>query len=87
MDKVPGAVIITGMVDEEKENSSVEISSSVAPLAVQESFEERGKATVTTATTTSVPTTTKDNPPRVVTSVTHAQLKFVCVNRLGLCYL
>lgn len=72
-DKVPGAVII---VDEEKENSSVEISSSsqVAPLAVQESFEERAKpalttaATTTTATTTSVPIATKDNSHRVVTS-------------------
>jgi hypothetical protein len=63
-DKVPGAVI---MVDEEKENSSGEISSSVAPLAVQESFDERAKpATTPATTTTSVPTSTKDNSLRVV---------------------
>ena len=63
-DKVPGAVI---MVDEEKENSSGEISSPVAPLAVQESFDERAKPATTPATnTTSVPTSTKDNSPRVV---------------------
>jgi hypothetical protein len=63
-DKVPGAVI---MVDEEKENSSGELSSPVAPLAVQESFDERAKpATTPATTTTSVPTSTKDNSPRVV---------------------
>ncbi|KAI9563303.1 hypothetical protein GHT06_010761 [Daphnia sinensis] len=65
-DKVPGAVI---MVDEEKENSSGELSSPVAPLAVQESFEERAKPATTPAnTTTSVPTSTKDNSPRVTSS-------------------
>nr|CAH0111892.1 unnamed protein product [Daphnia galeata] len=65
-DKVPGAVI---MVDEEKENSSGEISSSVAPLAVQESFDERAKpATTPATTTTSVPTSTKDNSLRVTSS-------------------
>ncbi|XP_046450640.1 protein phosphatase 1 regulatory subunit 12A-like isoform X2 [Daphnia pulex] len=65
-DKVPGAVI---MVDEEKENSSGELSSPVAPLAVQESFDERAKpATTPATTTTSVPTSTKDNSPRVTSS-------------------
>ncbi|XP_032789156.2 protein phosphatase 1 regulatory subunit 12A isoform X5 [Daphnia magna] len=65
-DKVPGAVI---MVDEEKENSSGELSSPVAPLAVQESFEERAKPATTPAnTTTSVPTSTKDNSPRGTSS-------------------
>lgn len=65
-DKVPGAVI---MVDEEKENSSGELSSPVAPLAVQESFEERAKPATTPAnTTTTVPTSTKDNSPRVTSS-------------------
>lgn len=87
VDKVPGAVIITGMVDEEKENSSVELSPSVAPLAVQESFEERNKPAVTTATTTSVPTTTKDNSPRVVTSVIHAHVQIVYIDWACLAYL
>lgn len=76
-DKVPGAVI---MVDEEKENSSGELSSPVAPLAVQESFEERAKPATTPAnTTTSVPTSTKDNSPRVVIiSIVVKYARFCC---------
>lgn len=83
LEKVPGAVIITGgMVDEEKENSTIELSPSIAPLAVQESLEERAKPAATTATTnTSVPSTTsttKDASSRAV--CTHKKTKqFVLV--------
>lgn len=70
-DKVPGAVIASGLPEEEKENSSAEVPSPAAPLAVPESLDERPQqyaftalSSSTTAVTTSVP---KDSPTKAVT--------------------